>query len=362
MVELILMGNSSELSKNSRIYIAGRRGLVGSALWRYFASKGFTNLLGHSSSELDLRDQTATFKAIRDAKPEVLIIAAAKVGGIVANSTFPVEFLNENLRIQTNLFEAAHLNEVKKVLFLGSSCIYPKFAPQPISEDSLLTGPLEQTNDAYAIAKIAGVMQIESYRREYQHSWISAMPTNLYGPGDNFDLQTSHVLPALIRRFHEAEVSGTPSVTLWGSGTPLREFLHTDDLARAVLHLLNNYDDGAPINIGWGKDISIKDLAILIAEVIGYEGLIEWDTSKPDGTPRKLLDISKINSLGWQPQIELRDGIKSTYEWFCNICSSIFIGFGFNKYWINSIVGVEWSIFCEVCFYISLRFSKASFS
>ena len=318
MVELIQMGNNFDLAKDSRIYIAGRRGLVGSALWRYFASQGFTNLLGHSSGELDLRDQVATFKAISDAEPDVMIIAAAKVGGIVANTTYPVEFLNENLRIQTNLLEAAHLNEVKKVLFLGSSCIYPKFAAQPISEASLLTGPLEQTNDAYAIAKIAGVMQIESYRREYKHRWISAMPTNLYGPGDNFDLQTSHVLPALIRRFHEAKVNGAPRLTLWGSGTPLREFLHTDDLARAVLHLLNKYDDGTPINIGWGKDISIKDLAILIAQVTGYEGLIEWDTSKPDGTPRKLLDISKIKSLGWQPQIELRDGIKSTYEWYMN--------------------------------------------
>ena len=316
MVELILMENNFELAKNSRIYIAGHRGLVGSALWRYFASQDFTKLLGNSSSEVDLRDQSATFEAISDAKPEVLIIAAAKVGGIVANSTFPVEFLNDNLRIQTNLFEAAHLNKVKKVLFLGSSCIYPKFAPQPINEDSLFTGPLEQTNDAYAIAKIAGVMQVESYRREYKHSWISVMPTNLYGPGDNFHLKTSHVLPALIRRFHEAKVSDAPSVTLWGSGTPLREFLHTDDLARAVLHLLNHYDDGAPINVGCGKDISIKDLANLVAEVVGYEGSIEWDTSKPDGTPRKLLDISKIQSLGWQPKIELREGIKSTHEWY----------------------------------------------
>jgi GDP-L-fucose synthase len=291
---------------------------VGSALWRHFASQGFAKLLGNSSSEVDLRDQSATFEAISDAKPEVLIIAAAKVGGIVANSTFPVEFLNDNLRIQTNLFEAAHLNKVKKVLFLGSSCIYPKFAPQPINEDSLLTGPLEQTNDAYAIAKIAGIVQVDSYRREYKHSWISAMPTNLYGPGDNFDLKTSHVLPALIRRFHEAKVISAPSLTLWGSGTPLREFLHTDDLARAVLHLLNHYDDGAPINVGWGKDISIKNLAILVAEVVGYEGSIEWDTSKPDGTPRKLLDVSKIRSLGWQPQIELLEGIKSTYEWYLN--------------------------------------------
>lgn len=318
MVELSLMRSSTELAKNSRIYIAGHRGLVGSALWRFFTSQEFTNLLGHSSSEVDLRDQSATIKAIRDAKPDVLIIAAAKVGGIVANSTYPVEFLNENLRIQTNLFEAAHANKVDKVLFLGSACIYPKFAPQPINEDSLLNGPLEQTNNAYAIAKIAGVMQVDSYRREYKHNWISAMPTNLYGPEDNFDLRTSHVLPALIRRFHEAKVGGAPSVTLWGSGNPLREFLHADDLARAVLHLLNHYDEGAPINVGWGKDITIKDLANLVAEVVGYRGSIEWDTSKPDGTPRRLLDISKIQSLGWQPQIELRVGIKSTYEWYLN--------------------------------------------
>ena len=309
----------SEIDRNTRIYIAGHRGLVGSALWRYFSAEGFTNLIGHSSSEVDLRDQIATLKAITAAKPDVLIIAAAKVGGIVANSTYPVEFLNENLRIQTNLFEAAHANHVDKVLFLGSSCIYPKYAPQPISESSLLTGLLEETNDAYAIAKIAGVMQVQSYRREYQRQWISAMPTNLYGPEDNFDLTTSHVLPALIRRFHEAKVDGAPSVTLWGSGTPLREFLHTDDLARAVLHLLNHYDDGAPINIGWGKDLSINDLAVMIADIVGFTGLIEWDTSKPDGTPRKLLDTSKINKLGWQPKIGLRDGIESTYKWYLGV-------------------------------------------
>jgi GDP-L-fucose synthase len=304
------------LDKNSRIYIAGHRGLVGASIWRYFQSQGFTNLSGHSSSEVDLRDQAATLKAISHAKPEVLIIAAAKVGGIGANSTFPVEFLNENVRIQTNLFEAAHINNVEKVLFLGSSCIYPKLAQQPISEDSLLTGPLEKSNSAYAIAKIAGVLQVQSYRQEYNRQWISAMPTNLYGPGDNFDLTTSHVLPALIRRFHEAKVNGSPSVTLWGSGTPLREFLHTDDLARAILHLLENYDDSSPINIGWGKDISIRDLAALIAEVVGYEGSVEWDSSKPDGTPRKLLDTSKIQSLGWKPEIKLRDGITSTYQWY----------------------------------------------
>lgn len=318
MVELRPMAHNSKFDKNTRIYIAGHRGLVGSALWRNFESQGYTNLIGHSSREVDLRDQAATLKAITDARPAVLIIAAAKVGGIVANSTYPVEFLNENLRIQTNLFEAAHINHVPKVLFLGSSCIYPKFAPQPINEASLLTGPLEETNDAYAIAKIAGVMQVESYRREYKHAWISAMPTNLYGPGDNFDLTSSHVLPALIRRFHEAKVGNIPTVTLWGTGSPLREFLHTDDLARAVIHLLDHYDDGAPINIGWGKDLSIKDLASLVGDVVGYQGQLEWDSSKPDGTPRKLLDISKIRSLGWEPQIELRDGITSTYQWYLN--------------------------------------------
>ena len=308
------MANLMELKHDSRIYIAGHRGLVGSALWRYFTAAGFTNLVGHTSAEVDLRDPFQTSRAIGSAKPQVLIMAAAKVGGIVANSSYPVEFLNENLKIQTNLFEAAHQNDIQRVLFLGSSCIYPKFAPQPIREDSLLTGELEETNEAYAIAKIAGVMQVSSYRREYNRSWISAMPTNLYGPRDNFDLTSSHVLPALIRKFHEAKVIGAPSVTLWGTGTPKREFLHSDDLASAVLHLLTNYDDETPINIGWGKDISIGGLANLISEVVGFEGEIHWDESKPDGTPRKLLDTTKINSLGWQPRIELREGISRTYN------------------------------------------------
>ena len=316
MVQFIPMTSHGPLNQNSRIYIAGHRGLVGSALWRYFQALEFTTLIGRSSDEVDLRDQSTTMRAISEAEPEVLIIAAAKVGGILANSTFPVEFLNDNLRIQTNLFEAAHACDVPKVLFLGSSCIYPKFAPQPINEDSLLTGPLEKTNDAYAIAKIAGVMQVESYRREYGRKWISAMPTNLYGPEDNFDLMNSHVLPALIRRFHEAKVADVPKVTLWGSGKPFREFLHTEDLARAVLHILDNYDDGTPINIGSGQELSISELASTVAEVIGYKGTIEWDSSKPDGTPRKLLDISKIQSLGWQPEIGLRDGISLTYAWY----------------------------------------------
>jgi GDP-L-fucose synthase len=254
--------------------------------------------------------------AIVQEKPDVVIMAAAKVGGIIANSTHPVEFLNENIRIQTNVFEAAHAAKVPQLLFLGSSCIYPKFAEQPIKESSLLTGLLEESNNAYAIAKIAGVLQVQSYRKQYGHRWISAMPTNLYGPHDNFDLTSSHVLPALIRKFHEAKVAGSPTVTLWGSGTPLREFLHTDDLANACIYLLENYDDGAPINVGWGQDISIAELGLMIAQIVGFEGQIQWDSSKPDGTPRKLLDTTKINSLGWEPSISLRDGIESTYRWY----------------------------------------------
>jgi GDP-L-fucose synthase len=255
-------------------------------------------------------------EAIKKEKPDVIIMAAAKVGGIVANSTQPVEFLNENIRIQTNVFEAAHAAKVPQLLFLGSSCIYPKFAEQPIKESSLLTGQLEESNNAYAIAKIAGVLQVQSYRKQYGHRWISAMPTNLYGPHDNFDLTSSHVLPALIRKFHEAKVAGSPFVTLWGSGTPLREFLHTDDLANACTYLLENYDDDAPINVGWGQDISIAELGVMISQIVGFEGQIQWDSSKPDGTPRKLLDTTKINSLGWEPSISLRDGIESTYRWY----------------------------------------------
>jgi GDP-L-fucose synthase len=299
-----------------KIYIAGHRGLVGSAIWRILKAKGFTNLLGWSSTELDLRDSQLTLDAISQEKPDVIIMAAAKVGGIVANSTHPVEFLNDNIRIQTNIFEAAHVAQVQQLLFLGSSCIYPKFAEQPIKESSLLTGQLEESNNAYAIAKIAGVLQVQSYRKQYGCRWISAMPTNLYGPFDNFDLTSSHVLPALIRKFHEAKVAGFPSVTLWGSGTPLREFLHTDDLASACTFLLENYDGDAPINIGWGRDISIAELAILIGQITGFEGVIEWDRTKPDGTPRKLLDTQMINLLGWEPSITLRAGIESTYRWY----------------------------------------------
>jgi GDP-L-fucose synthase len=310
--------NVGKLLQNpeKKIYIAGHRGLVGSAIWRNLAAKGHTNLMGWSSAQLDLRDSKSTMEAIKEEKPDVIIMAAAKVGGIVANSTHPVEFLNDNIRIQTNIFEAAHAVQVPQLLFLGSSCIYPKFAEQPIKESSLLTGRLEESNNAYAIAKIAGVLQVQSYRKQFGYRWISAMPTNLYGPFDNFDLTSSHVLPALIRKFHEAKVARDPSVTLWGSGTPLREFLHTDDLANACTFLLENYDDDAPVNIGWGKDISIAELGFMIAEIVGFEGQIQWDRSKPDGTPRKLLDTSKINSIGWKPSIVLRNGIESTYSWY----------------------------------------------
>lgn len=306
----------SSLELDAKIYIAGHNGLVGSALWRYFSKVGFTNLIGWRSSEVDLRNREETLAAIANAKPDVVIMAAAKVGGIVANNTYPVEFLQDNVRIQTNVFEGSHLAGVEKLLFLGSSCIYPKFAEQPIKEDSLLTGPLEPTNDAYAIAKIAGVLNIQAYRREYSKRWISGMPTNLYGQGDNFDLQNSHVLPAMIRKFHEAKVAGQNEVVLWGTGSPMREFLHVDDLAKACHYLIENYDAPEPVNIGWGEDVTIKELAQIVKETVGFIGDIVWDTEKPDGTPRKLLDTSTINDLGWKPQIQLRDGIKDTYSWY----------------------------------------------
>ena len=303
------------LSLDSRIYVAGHNGLVGSAVWRHLQSQGFTDLVGWRSAEVDLRDRAATFDAVLSARPSVVVVAAAKVGGIMANSTHPVDFLNDNLRIQTNLFEAAHAADVERLLFLGSSCIYPKLAPQPIPESALLTGPLEPTNDAYAIAKIAGIMAIKSYRAQYGRHWISAMPTNLYGPGDNFDLTSSHVLPAMIRKFHEATES-RGSVTLWGTGAPMREFLHVDDLASAVLHLLRVYDSSETINVGTGVDVTIRELASTVADVVSYTGQVVWDSSKPDGTPRKLLDVSRLRALGWEPRIGLREGIASTYEWY----------------------------------------------
>lgn len=304
------------LPRDARIYVAGHGGLVGSAIWRHLSAAGFTDLVGRRSAELDLRDRGAVDGFFDEVRPDYVIDAAARVGGIMANDTYPAEFLSENLRIQVNLLDAAHRTDVTRVLFLGSSCIYPRLAPQPITEDSLLTGPLERTNDAYAIAKIAGVMQVQALRREYGHSYISAMPTNLYGPGDNFDLQSSHVLPALIRRMHEVTQRGEKEFVIWGTGTPRREFLHVDDLAAACVVLLEHYDAPEPINVGVGEDVTIRGLAEIVADVVGFTGELVQDTSKPDGTPRKLLDVSRITALGWRPRIGLREGIASTYTWF----------------------------------------------
>jgi GDP-L-fucose synthase len=304
------------LAPDACVYVAGHRGMVGSAIWRDLSARGHDNLVGFSSAEVDLRDRDAAFDAITTARPDALVLAAAKVGGIMANATHPVEFLNDNVRIQTNVFEAAHAANVDRLLFLGSSCIYPKHAAQPMAESALLTGELEPTNIGYAIAKISGIIAVQSYRSQYGRKWISAMPTNLYGPNDNFDLESSHVLPALIRRFHEARESGAPSVTLWGSGTPKREFLHVDDLAAASQLLLRNYDDASHVNVGVGDDVTIAELAATIADVVGYTGVIEWDSSKPDGTPRKLLDVTLLNSLGFTPTIGLREGVASTYDWY----------------------------------------------
>jgi GDP-L-fucose synthase len=299
-----------------KIYVAGHRGLVGSAIVRAVEAEGKHSWIGRTRSELDLLDRKAVFDFVALEKPDAIIIAAAKVGGIHANNTFPVQFLSENMQIETNLMDAAHAAGIDKLLFLGSSCVYPKLAQQPIKEEYLLTGELEKTNEAYALAKISGLKLVQAYRNQYDHKWISAMPTNMYGPGDNFDLENSHVLPALIRKFDDAKNSGAPKVTLWGSGSPRREFLHADDLGRACLYLLENYDDDLAINVGVGEDVSIKELAELIQKITGFEGEIEWDSSKPDGTPRKLLDVSRISALGWKAQISLEDGIRSTYEWY----------------------------------------------
>ncbi|MDD9207456.1 GDP-L-fucose synthase [Georgenia sp. 10Sc9-8] len=304
------------LDRDATVYVAGHRGLVGSAIWRHLDEQGFSRLVGRSSAELDLRDRDAVFGFFADTRPRYVVLAAAKVGGILANCTYPVDFLSENLQIQTNVLDAALQHEVERVLFLGSSCIYPKLAPQPIKEEYLLTGHLEPTNDAYAIAKIAGILHVQAVRRQYGLPWISAMPTNLYGSGDNFSREDSHVLPALIRRYDQARRTGAPSVTNWGSGTPRREFLHVDDMAAACLHLLEHFDGPTQVNVGTGQDLTIRDLAALVADAVGYDGETHWDTSKPDGTPRKLLDVSQLTASGWEPQVPLAEGVARTVAWY----------------------------------------------
>jgi len=302
------------MQKNSKIYIAGHRGMVGSSLLRNLEAKGFTNLALRTSSELDLRNTAAVAEFFEKEKPEYVFLAAAKVGGIMANNTYRADFLYENLMIQNNVIHQSYLSGVQKLLFLGSSCIYPKMAPQPLKEDYLLTGTLEPTNEPYAIAKIAGIKMCDAYRSQYNCNFISAMPTNLYGPNDNYDLNNSHVLPAMLRKFHEAKNDNNRDVELWGSGTPLREFLHTDDLAEACVFLMENFNDYGQINIGIGEDLSIKELAELIQKITGHEGNIIWDSSKPDGTPRKLMDVSKINDMGWKAKISLEEGITKVYQ------------------------------------------------
>ena len=311
------MASSQNFVKSdARIYVAGHRGLVGSAIWRELQRQGYTNLIGRTRSEVNLMDTAAVKQFYDQEKPEYVFVAAAKVGGISANNTHPAEFLLENLQIQNNVIEQARLAGVKKLLFLGSSCIYPKLAPQPIKEEHLLTGPLEPTNEWYAIAKIAGLKLCQAFRRQYGSDFISAMPTNLYGANDNYDLQSSHVLPALIRKFHEAKVGHSATVTCWGTGSPLREFLHADDLAAACVFLMSHYSEEQTINVGSGSEITIRDLSELVKKVIGFSGEIVWDTTKPDGTPRKLMDSSRIFVLGWKPQIDLETGIRRAYDDF----------------------------------------------
>lgn len=299
---------------SDKIYVAGHNGMVGSAIVRKLKSLGFTNFLLRTSKELDLRNQTEVFEFLETEKPDYVFLAAAKVGGIVANNTYRGQFLYENLQIQNNVIHGSYLADVKKLMFLGSSCIYPKLAPQPLKEDYLLTGLLEPTNEPYAIAKIAGIKMCEAYREQYGCNYISVMPTNLYGPNDNYDLNNSHVLPAMIRKFHEAKMENKPSVELWGTGSPMREFLHANDLAEACVYLMENYNDSTLVNIGTGVDVTIKELAETIKNEVGYEGEIIWNTDKPDGTPRKLMDVSKLNGLGWKHSIELKDGIAMVYN------------------------------------------------
>jgi GDP-L-fucose synthase len=304
------------VDQNSKIYVAGHRGLVGSAVLRGLQARGFENLVLATHRELDLTNQLSVSEFFLRERPQVVVMAAARVGGINANSTRPAEFIRDNLLMQDNVIDAAYRAGTAKFVFLGSSCIYPRLAPQPMKEEYLLTGPLEPTNEWYAIAKIAGVKMCQAYRRQYGFKAISLMPTNLYGPGDNFDLQNSHVLPALIRRFHEAKLRGDPTISIWGTGTPRREFLHVDDLADAVIYLINTYDDEQIINIGWGEDVTIRELAEIIASASGFQGKLNFDSTKPDGTPRKLLDTTRLSALGWKPKISLRSGIEQTYEWF----------------------------------------------
>ncbi|MBR6308325.1 MAG: GDP-L-fucose synthase [Lachnospiraceae bacterium] len=304
------------MNKTDKIYVAGHRGLVGSAIVRNLESKGYTNIVKRTHKELDLTNQAAVYKFFEGEKPDVVVLAAAKVGGINANNTTPAEFAYENMQIQCNVIHAAHVNKVKKLLFLGSTCIYPKMAPQPIPEDALLTGPLEVTNEAYAIAKISGLEMCKFYKRQYGDDFISCMPTNLYGPHDNYDLAGSHVMPAMIRKFHDAKVNGAKSVELWGTGSPLREFLYVDDMADACVFLLENYSGEQHVNIGTGKEVTIKELAETVKKTVGYEGEIVWNTAMPDGTPRKLTDVTKLHNLGWTHKVELEEGVKLAYDWF----------------------------------------------
>jgi GDP-L-fucose synthase len=313
---LILRKNRVPLEKNAKIYVAGHRGMVGSSIVRALQNQGYQQIIGKTSAELDLKNQQAVYDFFEKEKPEYVFLAAAKVGGIVANNTYRADFLFENLAIQNNIIHASYVHKVKKLMFLGSSCIYPKLAPQPLKETYLLTGPLEPTNEPYAIAKIAGIKMCEAYRDQYGCDFISVMPTNLYGPNDNYSLENSHVLPAMIRKFHEAKANNQPEITLWGTGTPMREFLHADDLASACLFLMESYSDKELVNVGTGEDVTIKELAQIVKEIVDYKGAIVWDTNRPDGTPRKLMDVSKLHALGWKHSIDLKEGIQLAYQDF----------------------------------------------